>query len=135
MSSEATLVATFVDLLRSGETPWGEVGIVQEFFYARGKTDVVITTDNSTIAIEAKLIDWRKALDQAYRNTCFAEESYILMPEPKANFALKFMNEFEVRGVGICCIVGGQIKILFTPNPSPPLEPWITAQARSLASV
>ena len=33
------------------------------------------------IAIEAKVADWRTGLDQAVRNTWFASESYLLLPD------------------------------------------------------
>lgn len=33
------------------------------------------------IAIEAKMTDWRKALEQAWRNTWFATDSYVLLPD------------------------------------------------------
>jgi hypothetical protein len=133
MESEAALVDLFVDLLRSGQSQWGQVGILQEFSYLRGRTDVVVTTETATIAFEAKLTNWRKALDQAYRNTCFAEQSYVLLPETSAKHAMRCSGEFEERGVGICCIIDHQISVLFTPDSKPPLEPWLTAHARGLA--
>ena len=36
------------------------------------------------MAFEAKLKDWRYGLDQAYRNTCFAHKSYVVVPEATA---------------------------------------------------
>ncbi|MCB0539733.1 MAG: hypothetical protein KDE33_19615, partial [Bacteroidetes bacterium] len=35
------------------------------------------------ISIEAKLKNWKKAIEQATLNTSFASESYILIPEKK----------------------------------------------------
>lgn len=51
------------------------------------------------VAIEAKLTNWKKVIDQANRNRWFASESYILMP-PKMNFK-KVMKESRKRGIGI----------------------------------
>jgi hypothetical protein len=49
------------------------VSFACEFDYSRGRTDVVALRDGEhVIAFEAKLKDWRTALHQAYRNTCFA---------------------------------------------------------------
>lgn len=131
--TEAMLVDEFVTLLRSGLSPWGGVGILQEFGYQRGKTDVVITTENATIAFEAKLNKWRIALDQAYRNTCFAQQSYVLLPLQRALLVRKYAGEFEERGIGLCCLNNGQLEVLLEPSSGIPVEPWLTAHARNLA--
>jgi len=39
---------------------------------------------NTLIAVEAKLKDWKYALHQAYRNTCFARQSFVLLPKAVA---------------------------------------------------
>jgi len=51
------------------------------------------------VAVEAKLTNWKKVLDQANRNRWFASESYILMPS-KINFK-KVMKESRKKGIGI----------------------------------
>lgn len=51
------------------------------------------------IAVEAKISAWRSALDQAYRNTWFAPESYVLVPSIKSNTAL--VAEASNRGIGV----------------------------------
>ena len=131
--SEAWMVDVFVELLRSGQSPWGGVGVLQEFGYLRGRTDVVVTTKDAVIAFEAKLSNWRRALDQAYRNTCFAGLSYVLLPPERAKFVMKYVGEFEERGIGLCCIDNGQLEILYASQPREPVEPWLTEQARGLA--
>jgi hypothetical protein len=131
--SEAGMVTLFVELLRSGRSPWGGVGVLQEFGYLRGRTDVVVTTKDAVIAFEAKLTNWRRALDQAYRNTCFAGLSYVLLPPERAKFVMKYVGEFEERGIGLCCINNGQLDILYASQPREPVEPWLTEQARGLA--
>ena len=131
--TEEAMVGAFVELLSSGTTPWGVVRVVREFPYVRGRTDVVVTTEEITIAFEAKLTDWRRALDQAYRNTCFAEESYVLLPLGGVDRALKCLGEFRDRGVGLCCISKGNFSILQEPISRQPIEPWLTAQVRELA--
>src|SRR5271170_3547295 len=61
-SSEKKLVEQFVRLLDSQKNPWGPLSVLCEFFYARGKADVVALTDGDVlIAFEAKLKDWRYA--------------------------------------------------------------------------
>ena len=84
-TSEQTLVDTFVGLLETNRSPWGEVRLAREFDYSRGRTDVVAVADADTlIAVEAKLTDWKYALHQAYRNTCFAHRSFVLLPKEAA---------------------------------------------------
>jgi hypothetical protein len=132
--TESALVRRFVEALRSDDSPWRSIGILEEFNYLRGRTDIVLTTDDSTIAFEAKLSNWRRALDQAYRNTCFAAESYVVMPLSKARYAMKYIAEFDARGVGLCSIDQGQLAILHRSPARPPVEPWLTAHVRQLAA-
>jgi hypothetical protein len=132
--TEAALVRRFVEVLRSDDSPWRSIGILEEFNYLRGRTDVVVTTDDCTIAFEAKLTNWRRALDQAYRNTCYAVESYVLLPADRAKYAMKYIAEFEERGVGLCSIDHKQVEILHRPPARPPVEPWLTAHVRQLAA-
>lgn len=132
-STEKMLVDQFVRLLDSGENPWGPVSISCEFFYARGKTDVVALADGEIlIAFEAKLKDWRCALDQAYKNTCFAHKSYVVVPKATALTAFAYTSEFKRRGVGLCYLDNtGGLTVLVEPETSIPIEPWIATQAAS----
>jgi hypothetical protein len=51
------------------------------------------------IAIEAKMENWRDGLDQAFQNTWFSSESYLLLPQmPKA---MKLRQRSRSLGVGI----------------------------------
>lgn len=127
---------SFIDFLDSSSSPWGLVRIKREFFYSRGRVDVVALRDeDQIIAFEAKLKDWRKALDQAYRNTCFAHRSYVVLPEKAALNAYRFVREFQYRGVGLCYLNGLECIILQEPEVNEPLEPWLAAEAASQARV
>lgn len=130
-STEKMLVDQFVRVLGGEDNPWGPMAVSCEFFYARGKTDVVALTDGDTlVAFEAKLKDWRYALDQAYRNTCFAHKSYVVVPETTALTAFACVAEFKRRGVGLCCVDDtGGLTVLEEPEGSTPIEPWIATQA------
>jgi hypothetical protein len=131
-TTEQHLVDSFVCLLESAATPWGSVRVGREFFYARGRTDVIAVAEEGTlIAFEAKLRDWRTALDQAYRNTCFAHGSYVLLPKKAALNAIRCVGEFEKRGVGLCYVDGVGIVVLIRSPLAPPLEPWLASQALS----
>jgi hypothetical protein len=84
-ANEQTLVTSFVSRLNEEASPWGAVQVATEFYYQRGRTDVIASTvDDAVIAVEAKLADWRSALHQAFRNRCFAHRSYVLLPKDTA---------------------------------------------------
>jgi hypothetical protein len=53
------------------------------------------------LAIEAKVSEWRAALDQAFLNTWFTPESYILIPTLPKKTTL--MDAARQRGVGVLC--------------------------------
>jgi hypothetical protein len=130
--TEEMLVESFVALLAANDTPWGEVRFNREFDYSRGRTDVVALAKAGTlIAIEAKLKDWKCALHQAYRNTCFAHQSFVLLPKATALTTLAFLSEFEKRGVGLCYIDGTELVVLQDSPPSAPIEPWLASEAVS----
>jgi hypothetical protein len=131
--TEKMLVGHFVRVRGSDENPSGRVSVSCEFFYSRGRTDVPALADgNLLIAFEAKLKDWRCALDQAYRNTCSAHKSYVVVPEATALTAFAYLAEFKRRGVGLCYMDAvGEISVLEEPEVSIPIEPWIATQAAS----
>jgi hypothetical protein len=132
-STEKMLVDQFVRVLGSIENPWGPMSVSCEFAYSRGKTDVVALADGDVlIAFEAKLKDWRCALDQAYRNTCFAHKSYVVVPKATALTAFVYVAEFKRRGVGLCYVDNsGALTILVEPETLTPIEPWIATRAAS----
>jgi hypothetical protein len=128
--SEQLLVSEFVSLLESHATPWGDVRISCEFDYSRGRTDVVLLDESGKlIAFEAKLSKWRYALHQAYRNTCFAHRSFVLLPIKAAVEAAKFRQEFESRGVGLCCLDKNTLTICHEAPSGWPIEPWLALAA------
>jgi hypothetical protein len=102
-----------------------------EFDYQRGRTDVVVLTSDGEglLAFEAKLHKWREALQQAYRNTCFAHHSYVLLPKSIALRVQKCSAEFKLRHVGLCYIDGKNIVIVLPAERQVPLEPWLLDEA------
>jgi hypothetical protein len=130
-ANEQMLVTSFVSHLISDESPWGAVRVATECYYQRGRTDIVAyTPEQSVIAVEAKLEDWRTALQQAFRNRCFAHRSYVLLPKKTAFRAHRYAGEFERRQVGICYMDDGDIVELQSSTESEPLEPWLSLRAR-----
>lgn len=134
-TSEMRLVEHFVGHLGTHDSPWGQqVSSNTEFYYQRGRTDVVsLTGGGDVVAFEAKLDRWRDALHQAYRNTCFAHFSYVLLPEHTAERAACFLGEFERRRVGLCSFGPAGIRVIYEAVRCEPLQPWLSAAAEAHA--
>lgn len=129
-TDEQSLVSYFVSSIQSNTSPWGQVKLAQEFFYQRGRTDlIVISSSGDVIAFEAKISKWRIALQQAYRNQCFADMSFVVLPPKSAKNAVKHIDEFSYRGVGLCCINTDDLEILLDASRVEPLQPWLRDQA------
>jgi hypothetical protein len=110
------------------------LGVSSEFDYTRGRTDLIcVVNDGGVIAIEAKLIRWREALHQAYRNRCFAHRSYVALPAHTAWIAARSCQQFRDRGVGLLLVERGNVRCLIEPGPPSPVEPWLTTRARKAA--
>lgn len=128
--NERSLVDSFVEHLQGTDCPWGPLDVAVEFFYQRGRVDIIGCTANGDIvAFEAKLSRWRAALQQAYRNTCFAHRSYVLLPRAAALLAAQYEMEFIRRRVGLCYLVEGKLIVAFHPPRAEPIQPWLSAQA------
>lgn len=65
------------------------------------------------VAIEAKMSNWRGALNQAVRNTWFASHSYILLPEARAS--AQSIAEAATAGIGIITFDGIECKTKLRP--------------------
>ncbi len=132
--SEAALVDAFFCGLRRSGCPWGTMRTATEFDYVSGRTDVIaLTRHDELIAFEAKLTRWRDALHQSFRNTFFAQRSYVLLPLRTAELALRYAADFSRRRAGLCSVVDGVVQILLpAPSISCPVQPWLAAQAMDM---
>jgi len=125
--SEDSLVRDFCFVLESSNSPWGQVGLTREFSYIRGRTDVVaVDYLGHIIAFEMKLEKWVQAMYQAYRNTCFAHCSYVVLPEPIALHAQRNCYEFTRRAIGICYIKNKTVIINLQAKHQTPIQPWLS---------
>ena len=133
---EHELVAAAIEIMSAGLDEWGVVNFRLEFDHRGGRTDIIALSGNGfVIAIEAKLRDWRGALQQAYRNTSFASESYVLMPRDAAPRALAHAIEFSRRGVGICVIEADSLLVLHpAKRQDAPLLPALNRRAAAFAA-
>ena len=125
---ESFLVDEILDILEDDND--GVENYLTEFNYGRGKPDIIILTKNHEIvSVEAKLRKWRDALHQAYRNTCFANYSYILLPKEIAQKAFKFQDEFNKRSVGIYYIEEGKLIEMYKAKKVQPIQSWLNEKA------
>ncbi len=129
-ATEACLVERFIGALQSGCTSFGSVQVTTEWDHRSGLVDVLARDGTqSLVAFEAKLADWRRAFLQAYRNTAYANRTYVLLPEKIAHRAMQDREEFEFRGVGLCAFDGEQVRVLIEASEQAALLAWLRAQA------
>ncbi len=77
--------------------------------------------EGRSIAIEAKLHNWRRALGQAYRYRGFAELSYVCLPESNITPALSSIDTFRNMGVGLFSLdKRGRVRFYFRPRATRP---------------
>lgn len=129
-STEKLLVDSFCEVLTTKKSPWGRLRHTTEFSYGRGRTDVVAVDKNGhVIAFEMKLNKWTNAMQQAYRNTCFANLSYVVFPANVAKNAEKAIKDFQRRSIGICYIKKGKIVVTLPATHLMPIQPWLSQTA------
>ncbi len=127
---ESELVNEFEEYLRIAQCPFEQVETGFEFNYSSGKVDVVAKNIGCDLySFEAKLLNWRKALTQAYRATSFSHFSYVVLPERTALTALNFDYEFINRKVGLCSVNKKGIYIHISAPRCSPFQPWLTNSA------
>lgn len=67
------------------------------------------------IAIEAKLLRWRDALEQAELYRGYADESYVVLPSSHAEKWRDMSAEFRRRGVGLFLVSNGDVRMVIAP--------------------
>lgn len=78
---------------------------------------------NSSIAIEAKLKNWKRALNQAFRYKWFATYSYVVLDSNNISAAIKNIDSFRKFNVGLAEInQSGVLMIHFKPSKQKPID-------------
>lgn len=81
----------------------------------------------NTIAIEAKLKNWKRALKQAYRYKWFSHKSFVCLPSNKVPLAVKNIKEFKKMGVGLIGFCQEQgFQIIYNPRVEDPISDEMT---------
>jgi hypothetical protein len=70
---------------------------------------------DNVISIEAKLKNWKRALQQAYRYKRFSHFSFVLLDEKYSSSAIKNLSTFEKMGVGLITMQDMKYKMHLTP--------------------
>ena len=71
------------------------------------------------ISVEAKLRDWRRALDQATRYLYYSDQAWVLLDDTSVQTARQIINDFEFRNVGLASIsTAGVVTKYFLPEKS-----------------
>ena len=85
------------------------------------------STIRDVVAIEAKLKDWKRALNQAYRYKWFASRSYVLLDNAHLKPAIKNLNAFQTLGVGLMSLdLAGNWKTIYEPKADEPINHKMT---------
>lgn len=129
-STENKLVDAFISYLKTDYSLWVTRAVVREFDYVSGRTDILsLSMGNEIIAFEAKLSNWRKAIHQAWRNTSFANQVYVVLPRKHSTAAIKNRGEFDERGVGLCVVDENGVEIVIQGPHNQPLMAWLNRKA------
>ena len=73
----------------------------------------------SLISVEAKLRDWRRALDQATRYLVYSDQAWVLLDDRSVNAAKENIQQFELRNVGLASIsTSGNVVLHHLPQHS-----------------
>ncbi len=96
--------------------------------HGRFRTDVCLYADGRILAIEAKLIDWQRALGQARLNTFYADRSYIALWQPRLTDGI--VLEANKHGVGVIGVSRSGIAVvdsICASKPDPALRTRVLA--------
>ncbi len=96
-----------------------EFVVIENDLYKPNKPYNSIVTQ--TVAIEAKLYSWKRALKQAYRYKWFSEHSFVFLPIENIRSAEKNIEMFKKFEVGLASVCKDSINVIYAPCPSPPI--------------
>lgn len=102
-----------------------EFVIIENDLYKPNKPYQSIVTQ--TVAIEAKLYSWKRALKQASRYKWFSEHSFVFLPKENIGPAEKNIEMFKKFGVGLASVCKDSINVIYAPCPSPPISSTMKA--------
>lgn len=134
--SEKDLVESSLPLIQSffASEDEDEVIIVKEPKGLFGIPDVLLY-NGEIVAIEFKLKNWKKALQQAFRYRSFSCESYVFLDSDYIGNAMKNLEEFERFNIGLCGVTKISIETYHKPNRKNPFSNDMIAKACELLEI
>lgn len=76
-----------------------------------------------SVAIEAKLKDWKRALKQAYRYKWFANKSFVFLPAENLSVPMENIHLFKQYNVGLASVSADQgIEVIYEPKSEEPVS-------------
>ena len=98
----------------------GFVALQQGRYVSHTKYADILT---DSIAIEAKLKDWKRALGQAYRYKWFADKSFVFLPLENITVPKKNIDLFRRYNVGLAGVSKENgIEVVFSPRTEVPIS-------------
>lgn len=86
-----------------------------------------------TCAIELKLANWRRALEQAFKYRSFADYSFVVLDNSKISSALNNISEFSNRNIGLIGLdINGKIFDYSIPKMKAPYSPVLLCKMNEL---
>jgi hypothetical protein len=129
-NKEKDLIKTFIYHLENNQYDVDFVSWSFEFNFSGGRTDIIAkNTERKVYAFEAKLNNLKKVINQAYRNTSFADYSFVVLPESKKNAASRLAAEFKRRKIGLVFVNEEKAWTEINASHHFPLLPWLKDKA------
>lgn len=113
--TEKDLVDISIPLVQSFFAYEDDIILVQEPKGLFGIPDLLLY-NGQIIAIEFKLKNWKRALQQAYRYRSFSCESYVFLDNKYIENASKNIKEFEHFNIGLCGVTQERIEPVYRPQ-------------------
>jgi hypothetical protein len=132
--TEKDLVESSLPLVQSFFSTQDEVIIVQEPKGLFGIPDVLLY-NGDIVAIEFKLKDWKRALQQAFRYRSFSYESYVFLDSDYIGSAVKNLDQFERFNIGLCGVTEEGIESYHKPNRKNPFSSDMINRAYELFDI
>ena len=105
------------------------IHFLEDLSLVRNEKDVIsplkkyVSTVKKTIAIEAKLRNWQRALKQAYRYKWFSHKSFVCLPSNRVNPARKNIEKFKKMGVGLVGFCENKgFQVIYSPRTEEPIS-------------
>ncbi len=135
-SSESEMSVYFKTLLKDSFSE-DSIDIIEEFSGLFGIPDYLLVEKNENslkyvIAVELKLKNWNRALEQAFKYKTFSNESYVVIDEAVIVNVLKHKKEFIHYNVGLASFnKDKELKVYHYPKSNTPFSKYYIKKMES----